>query len=64
MWNGLGISAGTGIIILIVQYFVIKWGVKNGIRDFFEETDILNILSRRYGQLKENTQQDGEVEEI
>ena len=32
MWNELGISGGTAIIILIVLYFVIKWAVKNGIK--------------------------------
>lgn len=37
MWEELGISAGTGIIVLIALYFVIKWGVKNGMRDYFEE---------------------------
>lgn len=31
MWNELGISAGTGLVILIALYFVIKWAVKNGI---------------------------------
>ena len=31
MWNELGISGGTAIIILIALYFVIKWAVKNGI---------------------------------
>ena len=28
MWNELGISGGTAIIILIALYFVIKWAVK------------------------------------
>lgn len=31
MWNELGISGGTAIVILIALYFVIKWAVKNGI---------------------------------
>ena len=35
MWNELGISAGTAIIILIVLYFVIKWAVKNGIKEAY-----------------------------
>ena len=64
MWNELGISAGTGIIILIALYFVIKWGVKNGIQDFFEETHMLEKLLPRYEQQKEKTQQEGEAEEI
>ena len=28
MWNELGISGGTAIVILIALYFVIKWAVK------------------------------------
>ena len=27
MWNELGISGGTAIVILIALYFVIKWAV-------------------------------------
>lgn len=37
MWEELGISGGTVIIILIALYFVIKWAVKNGITDAYEE---------------------------
>lgn len=33
--EGLGISSGTAIIILIALYFVIKWSVKNGIKEAF-----------------------------
>ena len=33
MWEELGISGGTAIIVLIALYFVIKWAVKNGIRE-------------------------------
>ena len=35
MWNGLGISGGTAIVILIALYFVIKWAVKNGIQEAY-----------------------------
>lgn len=31
MWDELGISSGTAVLILIALYFVIKWAVKNGI---------------------------------
>ena len=31
MWNELGISGETAIVILIALYFVIKWAVKNGV---------------------------------
>jgi len=37
MWEELGISGGTAIIILIAFYFVIKWAVKNGIKDAYED---------------------------
>ena len=37
MWEELGISCVTAIIILIALYFIIKWGVKNGIKQYFEE---------------------------
>ena len=35
MWNELGISGGTAIVILIALYFVIKWTVKNGIQEAY-----------------------------
>ena len=31
MWEELGISGGTAIIVLAALYFVIKWAVKNGV---------------------------------
>ena len=35
MWNELGLSGGTAIVILIALYFVIKWAVKNGIQEAY-----------------------------
>ena len=37
MWNELGISGGTAIVILIALYFVIKWAVKNGIKEAYSD---------------------------
>lgn len=37
MWAELGISASTGMIVLIALYFVIKWAVTNGIEEAYEE---------------------------
>ena len=37
MWEELGISGGTAIIILIAVYFVIKWSVKNGIKEAYKD---------------------------
>ena len=44
MWNELGISGGTAIIILIVLYFVIKWAVKNGIKALQEASGFIRSL--------------------
>ena len=38
MFQELGISAGTAIIILIALYFIIKWSVKNGIKEAYKDT--------------------------
>ncbi len=37
MWEELGISGGTAIIVLVVLYFVVKWAVKNGVTEAYEE---------------------------
>ena len=37
MLEELGISGGTAIIVLIALYFVVKWAVKNGITEAYEE---------------------------
>ncbi|WP_317311192.1 DUF6019 family protein [Clostridium thermobutyricum] len=37
MWEELGISSGTAFIILIALYFVIKWAVKNGVKEAYED---------------------------
>lgn len=33
----LGISNITAVILLIVGYFVIKWAVKNGVKEAYKE---------------------------
>ncbi len=33
LWNELGVSGGTALIVLAALYFVIKWAVRNGIRE-------------------------------
>ena len=56
MWEELGVSSGTAIIILIALYFVIKWAVKNGIKDAYRdiaekklpEDEVLMFSSKRY----------------
>lgn len=37
MWEELGISGGTAIIVLIALYFIIKWAVKNGVKQAYKD---------------------------
>ena len=37
MWEELGISGGTALLILIALYFVIKWAVKNGVKEAWRD---------------------------
>ena len=37
MWEEIGISGGTAIIILVALYFIIKWAVKNGTIEAYEK---------------------------
>ncbi len=37
MWEELGISGGTAIIVLIALYFIVKWAVKNGVKEAVED---------------------------
>lgn len=37
MLEELGISGGTAIIVLAVLYFIIKWAVKNGVKEAYEK---------------------------
>lgn len=37
MWEELGISGGTAIIILVALYFIIKWAVKNGVKAAYKD---------------------------
>ena len=36
IWNELGMSGGTALIVLCALYFVVKWAVRNGIREAHE----------------------------
>ena len=37
MFEELGISFGTSLIVLIALYFVIKWAVKNEIKEAYKD---------------------------
>lgn len=39
LWQELGISAGTAVVVLIALYFVIKWAVKNGIMEAYKKIE-------------------------
>lgn len=60
MWEELGMSGGTAIIVLIVLYFIIKWAVKNGVKEAYEEIsgkevkDDLDVILEREAAEKEN----------
>ena len=45
MFEELGISFGTALIVLLALYFIVKWAVKNGIREVY-------ILCQVYSWLK------------
>lgn len=35
MWEELGISGGTAVIVLTAFYFIIQWAVKNGVKEAY-----------------------------
>ena len=37
VWEELGMSAGTAILVLIALYYIIKWAVKNGIKQAYKD---------------------------
>lgn len=37
MLSELGISGGTALIILLALYFIVKWAVKNGIKEAYKD---------------------------
>ena len=39
LWQELGISAGTAIVVLAALYFVIKWAVKNGMLEAYKKIE-------------------------
>ena len=39
LWQELGNSAGTAIVVLIALYFVIKWAVKNGMMEAYKKIE-------------------------
>ncbi len=60
MWEELGISGGTAIVVLFALYFVIKWAIKNGVKEAYEEIsgkeikDDLDEILEKEAAAKEN----------
>lgn len=62
LWQELGVSAGTAVIVLTALYFVIKWAVKNGMMETckkMEEKKAQNNL--KTDQAVSNLKKDDEV---
>ncbi len=57
LWQDLGISGGTAIIVLIAMYFVIKWAVRNAIIEAEE-----SLYKRKYGKELPETEEEEETE--
>lgn len=47
IWQELGISGGNAILILIALYFVIKWAVRKGIKEAYDELDVKDITGNK-----------------
>lgn len=47
IWKELGISSGTAIIVLFALYFVIKQGVKNGIKQYYAEKEKEEVMKQQ-----------------
>ena len=45
MLEELGISFGTAVVVLTALYFVVKWGVRNGIREAVQEKGLLGAFT-------------------
>lgn len=49
---GLGVNAGIVVVVLLALYFVIKHGVKNGIRQYFSEKQQEEEMKAQLEQLR------------
>lgn len=58
LWEDLGISAGTALIVLIALYFIIKWAVKNGIKEAYKD-----IKNKKYDIWTDEDDDEYECEE-
>ena len=56
MWDELGVSSGTAIIVLIALYFVIKWSVKNGIKEAYRD-----IAENKFSENEESLESEDKI---
>lgn len=57
-WQELGMSAGTAIVILIALYFIIKWAVKNGVLEAYQEINKKKTQDQKNGGLGSNDEEE------
>lgn len=62
MWEELGISGGTAVIVLIALYFVIKWAVKNGVKEACEDMRLMKTLKGIKDNLGDASDEEKNVE--
>lgn len=56
MWDELSVSSGTAIIVLIALYFVIKWSVKNGIKEAYRD-----IAENKFSENEESLESEDKI---
>ena len=54
LWQELGISAGTAIVVLVALYFVIKWAVKNGIIEACKKIEEKKLQDKLKAEISES----------
>lgn len=57
-WQELGMSAGTAIVILIALYFIIKWAVKNGVLEAYQEINKKKTQDQKNDGLGSNDEEE------
>ena len=48
MFEELGISFGTALIVLLTLYFIVKWAVKNGIKEAYRDITKAKLFGHKY----------------
>lgn len=62
MFEELGISFGTALIVLIALYFIVKWAVKNGIKEAYK--DITGNITAEDIEIEKNSKELGLNEDL